>query len=102
LLAYAYLGGITSVTGALIAGASAPLGIGYALLKDLLGENLDRYYLLISGLLLVTTSILNPIGIAGQVALTRRRVSERVGRDRPSALHRSARRSNVATAGEAP
>ena len=38
LLAYAYLGGITSVTGALIAGPLAPLGIGYVLLNDVLGE----------------------------------------------------------------
>jgi branched-chain amino acid transport system permease protein len=76
-LAYAYLGGITSVAGALIAGTLAPLGIGYVLFNDLLGENLSRYYLLISGLLLVVTSILNPVGIAGQLALTRQRVSVR-------------------------
>jgi len=101
LLAYAYLGGITSVTGALIAGAAAPLGIGYTLLNDLLGENLNRYYLLISGLLLVSTSILNPIGIAGQAALTRRRLGERARRDQPSVVARAPARSTVVPAGEA-
>ena len=102
LLAYAYLGGITSVTGALIAGAAAPLGIGYTLLNDLLGESLNRYYLLISGLLLVTTSILNPIGIAGQAAVTRRRLGERTRRNRPSTMARAAgARSTVVPAGEA-
>jgi branched-chain amino acid transport system permease protein len=76
-LAYAYLGGITSIAGALIAGSLAPLGIGYVALNDLLGERLARYYLLISGLLLIVTSVLNPIGVAGQVAMSVRRVAAR-------------------------
>jgi branched-chain amino acid transport system permease protein len=66
-LAYAYLGGITSVSGALIAGALAPLGFVYVAFNDLLGESLSRYYLLASGLLLLVTAILNPVGIAGQL-----------------------------------
>jgi hypothetical protein len=65
LLAYAYLGGITSVSGALIAGALAPLGIGYVVLSDLLGENMNRYYVLISGIALVVTSVLNPLASPG-------------------------------------
>ncbi len=76
LLAYAYLGGITSVAGAALAGALAPLGIGYVILSDLLGENMNRYYLLISGLGLVVTSVLNPIGIAGQLRLARQRLTK--------------------------
>lgn len=76
-LAYAYLGGITSVTGALIAGALAPLGIGYVVLNDVLGEQFARYYLLVSGLLLLATSILNPLGISGQLASTRARLGVR-------------------------
>ena len=83
LLAYAYLGGITSISGAMIAGALAPLGIGYTVLSDLLGSKLDRYYLLVSGIGLVLTSVLNPIGIAGQAALTRRRVHSLRQRRRP-------------------
>jgi len=77
LLAYAYLGGITSVSGALIAGALAPLGIGYVVLSDLLGQNLSRYYVLISGIALVVTSVLNPVGIAGQLALAKDRLTAR-------------------------
>jgi branched-chain amino acid transport system permease protein len=74
-LAYAYLGGITSAGGALIAGALAPLGIAYVALNDLLGESLGRYYLLASGLLLLVTAILNPVGIAGQLAGVKERLT---------------------------
>jgi branched-chain amino acid transport system permease protein len=76
-LAYAYLGGITSIAGALIAGTLAPLGIGYVALNDLLGERLARYYLLISGLMLVLTSILNPVGVSGQISMSVRQVTSR-------------------------
>jgi ABC-type branched-subunit amino acid transport system ATPase component/branched-subunit amino acid ABC-type transport system permease component len=64
LLAYAYLGGITSVSGAIIAGALAPLGVGYVVLDGLFA-NLSDWYLLISGALLIATAIFNPVGIAG-------------------------------------
>jgi branched-chain amino acid transport system permease protein len=73
-LAYAYLGGITSVRGGLIAGALAPLGIVYVVLNEVLGTSLSRYYLLVSGLLLVLTTILNPRGIAGQLTEARHRL----------------------------
>ena len=77
LLAFAYLGGITSISGALAAGLLAPLGIGYVLLDR--HAHLGNYYLLISGLLLVVTAIANQSGIAGQVgegfAALRRRMS---------------------------
>ncbi len=63
-LAFAYLGGITSVGGALVAGTLAPLGIGYVVLDRAL--DLGEHYLLVSGLLLVATAILNPEGIAGR------------------------------------
>src|SRR4029450_12571361 len=65
LLAFAYLGGITSVGGALVAGALAPLGIGYVVLDRTF--DLGRHYLLVSGILLVATAVLNPGGIAGTV-----------------------------------
>jgi branched-chain amino acid transport system permease protein len=70
LLAFAYLGGITSIGGALVAGALAPLGIGYVVLDR--AFDLGKHYLLVSGLLLVATAILNPGGIAAGV---RRRVA---------------------------
>jgi branched-chain amino acid transport system permease protein len=70
LLAFAYLGGITSIGGALVAGTLAPLGIGYVVLDR--AADLGEHYLLVSGVLLVATAILNPGGIADGV---RRRAS---------------------------
>jgi branched-chain amino acid transport system permease protein len=73
LLAFAYLGGITSVGGALVAGTLAPLGIGYVVLDR--STDIGEHYLLVSGILLVATAVLNPGGIAGSVrsGVTRRR-----------------------------
>jgi branched-chain amino acid transport system permease protein len=65
LLAFAYLGGISSVGGALVAGALAPLGIGYVVLDRT--TDVGEHYLLVSGILLVLTAVLNPGGIAGTV-----------------------------------
>jgi branched-chain amino acid transport system permease protein len=65
LLAFAYLGGITSVGGALVAGTLAPLGIGYVVLDR--STDIGEHYLLVSGILLVATAVLNPGGIAGSV-----------------------------------
>lgn len=67
-LAMAYLGGITSVAGALVAGILGPLGIGFVVLDRQL-ELGDRY-LLLSGVALVLTSIFNPEGIVGQMRAT--------------------------------
>jgi branched-chain amino acid transport system permease protein len=77
LLAFAYLGGITSIGGALVAGTLAPLGIGYVVLDRAadLGEN----YMLVSGILLVATAILNPGGIAGGVRGRVAALSARLG-----------------------
>jgi branched-chain amino acid transport system permease protein len=65
VLAVAYVGGITSWSGALVAGALAPLGIVHALINHFwsTGDN----YALVAGLLLILTAILNPTGIAGAV-----------------------------------
>ncbi len=64
-LAFAYLGGITSVSGAIIAGMSAPLGFTFVLLDRNL--ELGNSYALIAGIGLVVTAIFNPQGIAGAV-----------------------------------
>jgi ABC-type branched-subunit amino acid transport system ATPase component/ABC-type branched-subunit amino acid transport system permease subunit len=65
LLAFAYLGGITSISGALVAGTFAPLGIGYVILTqdpfNLSGES----FALLGGIGLILTAIFNPVGIAG-------------------------------------
>jgi len=70
LLTFAYLGGITSLSGAVFAGVLAPLGIGFVVADRLV--ELGRWYLLASGVGLVLTAIFNPIGIAGanRAALT--------------------------------
>jgi branched-chain amino acid transport system permease protein len=77
VLAVAYLGGITSVGGAIVAGILGPLGIVYTLLRGVF--DLGEYYAQISGLGLIITAILNPVGIAGatreQVAWVRRKLS---------------------------
>ncbi|WP_433507693.1 ABC transporter permease [Pseudonocardia halophobica] len=77
VLAVAYLGGITSVGGAIVAGVLGPLGIVYTLLRGVF--DLGEYYALISGLGLIITALLNPVGIAGatreQVAWVRRKLS---------------------------
>lgn len=77
VLAVAYLGGITSVGGAIVAGVLGPLGIVYTLLRGVF--DLGEYYALISGLGLIITALLNPVGIAGatreQVAWVKRKLS---------------------------
>ncbi len=64
VLAVAYLGGITSFSGAAIAGIIGPLGIVYVLVHNIF--DLGDYYALISGIALIMTAIMNPIGIAGE------------------------------------
>ncbi len=62
-LALAYLSGITSVPGAIIAGLFAPLGIVYITADRIAG--LGRWYQLASGVALIATAIFFPEGIAG-------------------------------------
>ncbi|MBE1535884.1 ABC transporter permease [Actinomadura algeriensis] len=63
ILAVAYLGGITSFGGAAVAGIIGPLGIVYVVMHRLF--EMGDYYALVSGLALILTAILNPVGIAG-------------------------------------
>ncbi|WP_132878290.1 ABC transporter permease [Tamaricihabitans halophyticus] len=65
ILAVAYVGGITSFGGALVAGLIAPLGILYVVLHQLF--EMGNYYALITGIGLMITAILHPSGIAGEV-----------------------------------
>ena len=64
LLAVTYLGGMTSLSGAMVAGALSNLGIVYVLLNSHI--NFGKYYDLIAGIGLVLTTVLNPLGIAGK------------------------------------
>lgn len=65
VLAVAYLGGITSFGGAIVAGLLGPLGLVYTALNQWF--NLGNAYALITGIGLILTAILNPAGIAGEV-----------------------------------
>ena len=62
-----YLAGVSSVGGALLAGALAQAGIVTALLEGPTGGEADRYLFAISGVLLVVTVIVAPEGITGLV-----------------------------------
>jgi branched-chain amino acid transport system permease protein len=65
-LAFAYLGGITSVTGAVIGGSLVAGGISFTVLHEWLAVP-EEYTLLLGGLGLVVTAVLNPEGISGAV-----------------------------------
>jgi branched-chain amino acid transport system permease protein len=84
LVAFAYLGGIGLVSGALLAGALAPGGLIVGLVdKGFGGENLDTYAGLFGGLALILTAVLNPDGIAGRVARNLHAKRSRPRIDRP-------------------
>ncbi len=82
LLAFAYLGGITSVTGAVLGGCLVAGGLNFTALQQWFAVP-DDYTLLLGGVGLIITAILNPEGIAGAM----RTVAGRLGtviRRRPS------------------
>lgn len=63
-LAVAYLGGITSVSGAVTAGIAASSGVAFFATSRMIGS-LGKWEALIGGVLLIFTAIQNPEGIAG-------------------------------------
>jgi ABC-type branched-subunit amino acid transport system ATPase component/branched-subunit amino acid ABC-type transport system permease component len=72
ILAFAYLGGIASVSGALIGATLLGGGLMATVIDQWIGFPAD-YQLLVGGLALVLTAVLNPEGIAGGIQLHRRR-----------------------------
>jgi branched-chain amino acid transport system permease protein len=82
LLAFAYLGGITSLSGAVAAGLLGPLGVVYTFMDGQL--DLGRYYGLISGVALLLTVIFNPSGMVGALQDGRARLGSRRPRPAPS------------------
>ncbi|MCR1786334.1 ABC transporter permease [Nocardioides carbamazepini] len=88
ILAVTYLGGITSWGGAAVAGVIGPLGIIYVLFHDLF--EMGDYYALVSGLALILTAILNPVGIAGATRSQIDWVRRRIGGGRSPAARESA------------
>ena len=82
LFAIIYLTGVTSMTGAILAGILAPGGIFYVFLSRWVDPG--SYYDLVSGLLLIDAAIRNPDGFAGRLLGLGRSVGRRFGRaDRP-------------------
>jgi branched-chain amino acid transport system permease protein len=75
LLVYAYLGGITSVGGALATGVLSTGGLAAVALTEWLHVD-NTYLLLLGGIGLLVTVVLNPEGIAGEL----RRVPQRLSR----------------------
>ncbi len=65
LFAIMYIAGITSITGAVLAGIIAPGGLLFLLVDRFL--HIGDYYAVISGILLIVTIMVNPDGIAGKL-----------------------------------
>jgi branched-chain amino acid transport system permease protein len=63
VLCMTYVCGITHISGAVLAGLVAPLGVFHTLLNTTLG--LGEYYTFIAACALVLTAVLNPVGIVG-------------------------------------
>ncbi|MFM7490788.1 MAG: ABC transporter permease, partial [Actinomycetota bacterium] len=71
-LSFAYLGGIASVSGAVLAGVVAPNGLNFNFLENIL--HIDQSYAtLIGGVGLIITAIQNPEGLAGAPRLIKQR-----------------------------
>ena len=68
IFATAYLGGIATVSGAIVGGMLVSNGLVFYFLDQQFG--FGQYVLLISGLGLILTAVLNPEGIAGGFRLT--------------------------------
>jgi branched-chain amino acid transport system permease protein len=95
-IAFAYLGGITTVSGAIVGGLLVTEGLGIHTVNVLFGIPVE-YQLLIAGLALILTIMFNPAGIAGAVGASLRR---RAGaRPVPSSV--GASRAPVSGMGEA-
>ncbi|MFG2514072.1 ATP-binding cassette domain-containing protein [Streptomyces sp. NPDC048584] len=97
-LAAAYLSGITSVSGAALAGVSATLGFVYVVVDRNL--HLGSYYMLITGISLILTVLFNPAGIAGKTRADYEKARARlVPRKSPT---RSAAQAGATGSGPAP
>lgn len=79
-LLYAFLGGITSVGGAVIGGFFAPHGFGYVLINRVI--DLGSVYNIIGGIALVLASIFQPKGAIGAMRDQLDWVRDRIGRPR--------------------
>jgi branched-chain amino acid transport system permease protein len=80
LLAMTYVGGITSVSGAFIAGIIGPLGVGYVFLTQTI--DFGDYYQIIAAGSLLLMAVLNPIGVVGAVREATEHVKARAGKNK--------------------
>jgi len=78
-LAFAYLGGIASVSGGVVAGIIAPNGLNFNFLENILHID-PGYATLIGGIGLIVTAVRNPEGIAGTPRLVAIQKAERQAR----------------------
>ena len=87
-LVFAYLGGITRISGAAVAGLFAPLGLVYVTIDRTIGDayNLNDFYFLLSGVAVIMVSIVNPSGIAGRIGPKIASIFDRVSRRSDDAL----------------
>ncbi|MBF6277992.1 MULTISPECIES: ATP-binding cassette domain-containing protein [Nocardia] len=69
LFAIMYVAGVTSITGAILAGLMAPGGVIYLLVDRFL--HIGDYYAVLSGILLIITVMTNPDGIASRLPRVR-------------------------------
>jgi ABC-type branched-subunit amino acid transport system permease subunit len=83
MFALVYLTGITSITGALMAGVVFPGGLFYVVLSNWVDPS--GYYSLITGILLIDAAVRNPEGFAGRMMQLGRWVSRRVAGSRSEA-----------------
>jgi branched-chain amino acid transport system permease protein len=82
LMAVAYIGGIGTISGALVGGALVSSGLAFTALDDV--ADLGRYQLLASGLAVLVVTVLAPDGVMGGVV----RLGRRMRRPVPTGRHR--------------
>jgi branched-chain amino acid transport system permease protein len=93
-LAFAYLGGISSVSGAIWAGFLVPVGISFTLLNKVFHIS-PNYTPLIGGLGLITTAILNPEGVAGGLRIAKQQIKALIAKRTSSPPSTNAARATV-------
>ena len=94
-LASAYLGGITSVSGAVTAGVVASSGVAFFTTAKVVGS-LGKWEALIGGVLLIFTAVQNPEGIAGAFRISAAKSKEKAEQRRQR--RQLAAKKEVATA----
>jgi branched-chain amino acid transport system permease protein len=92
-LALAYMGGITSVSGALVGGTIAAGGVMSTIMDDAFG--FGRYVPIVAGIGLILTAVLNPDGISGGLAITRDQLRTRLARQKQTAAAPATPRRDV-------